>query len=400
VVNVDLLDRQPKVYKPINMVPASSTLSTDGGPTGAPVFVDGKQAGRLPIDAHTVCPGDRELEVRFVGRVIWKASVRFREAQEERVRIEARPNAAVIGADAWPRTLEEYGAQFSTTAGLPLPDPAKLDTAADWAAVDLPANTDLALAVVPDSREGAADRWYLYSPLLELVQRLDAAPSEAARPVWSASRWGMVVVDSLRAGSAVVVGIDPGGPAEPAGLAPGDRIVTIGGREVSSADQVWQTLAAAKPGRAVEAAWRTADGGEQSAEITASPTPLLIVGPESVERAMLRAAWSVVDALADPEAEPTALANLALLFGAHGHPEMAVETWRRVHWPQRRGIGEGTRQYYLGRELERLGKEDEAIAAYRLAATSESTTFHDEGPQVAPAARDRLADLGVSLSAR
>ena len=55
----------------------------------------------------------------------------------------------------------------------------------------------------------------------------------------------------------------------------------------------------------------------------------------------------------------------------------------------------GTVQYYLGRELQQIGLEADAIRAHRAAAASEATAFDDEGPSIAPAARDRLADLGT-----
>ena len=91
----------------------------------------------------------------------------------------------------------------------------------------------------------------------------------------------------------------------------------------------------------------------------------------------------------------SALANLALLLSAYGQHDRALETWRRVDWGERRGIGAGTAQYYLARELEMLGREKEAIEAYRRAAASSATTFDDHGPAIRPAALDRLADLGI-----
>ncbi len=111
--------------------------------------------------------------------------------------------------------------------------------------------------------------------------------------------------------------------------------------------------------------------------------------------ASVRAAWALSDAVSSSDREASALANLALLFSAYGQHELAAETWRRVDWGKRRGIGEGTAQYYLARELEMLGREKEAIDAYRRAAASAATTFNDHGPAVRPAALDRLADLGV-----
>jgi len=103
----------------------------------------------------------------------------------------------------------------------------------------------------------------------------------------------------------------------------------------------------------------------------------------------------VVDAATDEEVAPAARANLALLLSTFGRHELAVQSWRRVELPDNAGIGRGTVQYYLGRDLERSGAEREAIEALRVAAGSDCTAFDDEGPRIAPAARDRLVDLGV-----
>jgi hypothetical protein len=118
------------------------------------------------------------------------------------------------------------------------------------------------------------------------------------------------------------------------------------------------------------------------------------------ESAVVRAAWAVIDGLCRRDESPTAMANLALLFSAHGHHDLAADTWRRVHWGERAGIGEGTKQYYFAIEMELLGEEELAVEAYRRAAASSATTFSDEGPAVGPAAEDRLTDLGVALSVR
>ena len=125
-------------------------------------------------------------------------------------------------------------------------------------------------------------------------------------------------------------------------------------------------------------------------------SPLLVDGHENAEQAMTSAAWAVVDSACDPSGAASALANLALLFSEFGHHDLAVETWRRIRWGARTGIGDGTTQYYLGRELERLGQEQDAVKAYTSAATGTATAYHDFGPRVAPAAADRLADLGVT----
>jgi len=398
-VTIDLLDRSAKVYKPVEMAPASSILALAGGPPSAQVFVDGEAVGRLPLQPLSVCPGERKVEVRLAGRGLWRETVTLDEAVERRVEIRPRPNAALVGADAWPGGLTEFGSRFSTVPGLARPQDADLSTPAGWTRVKLPDDADLALAVVPAERSGAADHWYLYSPSLRLVTRLDHAPEELRRPHWSRRLWGFALVDSALAGPGLVVEVAAGGSAAAAGLNAGDRVISVGGREVGGAAEVLRTLAAASPGRPIAIGWRTPGGESLSAEVSAADSPALDVEPGEPPEAFLRAAWCVVDALAAPETAPAALSNLALIFGSLGQHEVAADTWRRVRWEQRPGIGEGTRQYYLGRELEALGREAEAIEAYRKAASSEATVVDDAGPRVAPAARDRLADLGVSVSA-
>jgi hypothetical protein len=123
-------------------------------------------------------------------------------------------------------------------------------------------------------------------------------------------------------------------------------------------------------------------------------TPELLGRSDSVARDSVRAAWGVVDALTGDE--PAALSNLALLFSAYGYPASAVETWNRVKWRGRKGVGDGTTQYFLGHALVAQGDEAAAVEAYGRAAAAGSTAFTDLGPRVGPAARDCLADLGVT----
>ncbi|MDX1389964.1 MAG: hypothetical protein R3344_12285, partial [Acidobacteriota bacterium] len=95
-------------------------------------------------------------------------------------------------------------------------------------------------------------------------------------------------------------------------------------------------------------------------------------------------------------ARPAAMANLALLLGDAGRHRTALETWRRVRWGSRSGVGEGTNAYYVGRNLVALAREQDALAAFKQAEASQATTFGDDGPPVGPAAADHLIDLGVS----
>ena len=67
-VTIDLLDRSPKVYKPVQMAPASSSLVLVGGPSIAQAFVDGNSAGPLPLEPSVGLSRRARVEVRVSGR--------------------------------------------------------------------------------------------------------------------------------------------------------------------------------------------------------------------------------------------------------------------------------------------------------------------------------------------
>jgi hypothetical protein len=400
VLTIDLMESAPKIFRPVSMVPASATLALDGGVEGAELFIDGEPTGRLPLEPVTVCPGERAIEIRYGGRVVWHAAVELGESAEKMLNVAPRPNAALLGADEWPPALALFAGQFSTAGGLPLTEDSDPSTPEGWAAIRLPENSDLALAVVRSSRQGAQDLWYLYSPILRSVQRLDGPPEVRERPHWSVFSLGFSVADSEIGGTALVVGLDPAGPAAAAGMKVGDRIAAVEGKTVESGAGLDDLLRARSGPDGVAVEWRNAGGEVFEARIEGKRSPRLLADSPGGERAITLAAWAVIDGLCGNDLAPAAMANLALLFSEYGHHELSADTWRRVHWGERPGIGEGTKQYYLAIELERLGEEEQAVSAYRRAAASEATTFDDSGPLIGPAAEDRLADLGVSLNAR
>ncbi len=395
-LTVNLLDRGPKRFNVVVMEPVRSTVVLSGGPPGATVDVDGSPVGRLPIEPFEVCPGTRTIDVRSRGRLLWRETRETFESTQVELDVVPRPNLVLIGAQSWPAELEDYAKRFNRLDGIPLPGSVDLATADGWRGVGLAGGTDLALAVVPSGRAGLRERWYLYSPILRTVHLVDGLPRTLSRPQWRRPAWGLSVVDSDRVGAALVIDVPDGGAAATAGVAVGGRLTAVGGREVNSAVEVRSLLAAVGADLTAAVAWVAPDGQQREGTLQGDWTPWVELAYESADQAMELAAWALVDSLADPPRAPAALSNLALLFSRFGHHELAVETWRRVRWGERSGIGEGTVQYYLAHDLERLGREEDAKRAYRRAAASLSTAVDDEGPLVAPAARDRLADLGVT----
>jgi len=396
VLTVDLLDRSPKRYETVRLLPSRARLSLHGGPPGAEVRLDGEAAGKLPSGPLEACPGEHVVEVRASGRTMWRGQVALVGSEESRIEIEARPNLVLIGIDATIDAAAEFVSGFTILERRALPDGFAPGNASSWTALGLPKQCDLALALVPSSRHGEADAWHLYSPILRHAIALDGAPAPVTRPLWSQVTWGITTVDPGDGGAPVIAVVRSGSSAAGIGLRAGDRLVTLGGQEVSSSAGVRATLDALSVERPLRIAWTDASGGKHEGDLIGRSGPRLPAAPLDATAAALLAAFALVDSIADPDDAPTALASLGLLFLDAGQSDLAEQAWRRVSWGPRAGIGEGTKAYYLGVALEALGKEDAAAILYRQAAVTDASTFDDAGPAVAPAARDRLADLGVA----
>jgi S1-C subfamily serine protease len=74
-------------------------------------------------------------------------------------------------------------------------------------------------------------------------------------------------------GGAVVQGVQPGGPAESAGIAAGDVITSVGGTQVDSATSLQAAILRHKPGDRVEVTWTASGGAQHSATVTLTSGP-------------------------------------------------------------------------------------------------------------------------------
>jgi len=393
---VDLLDKTALVLGPFQMVVSKSTLMIGGSPSGIEISLDGQLIGTLPLDPYQTCPGSHHISAHFSGRTLWSTTTTIEAGSEVPIEVSARPNIVLIGVTDWPSGLISFGEMFNRLEWPQAPVDGELSTLAGWRQLKLPGDADLALAVVPASRQGARARWYLYSPILRVVHQLDRAPGTSGRPVWETPLRGLHSVDDLAGEVVLVAGTAAGSPAAALGLTPGDRIVSLNDAPVTSSAQLAALVidAGAEDAKFI---WTGRDGTLMEAQLPSVSSPLLQASVDSLEQAILRAAWALVDAISSVDNAPAALSNLALLLSTAGQHDLAVDTWRRVQWAGRPGIGDGTTWYFMGRELESIGDEAAAIAAYRKAAASDATAGHDFGPTVRLAATDRLADLGVKL---
>ncbi len=394
MITVDLMDHAPLAIGPMVLDPVRARLTLEGSVPGAELRVDGVLSGTLPVEPLDLCPGQREVEVRAGSRVIWWDRIELPEEGGLGVEIRPRPNLARFAAE-WPPALESFARAFSARPPLPLPAGADLAAKAGWESVTLPPGTDLAMAVIPAAGEGSADRRLLFSPLLRTVEKVEGPLPDATPPAWLRSATGLRLADSRKWGKALVVDILPGSPAASAQISVGDRVLAVGGKGVEDSWQALGALRAAAPGSEIEVQVSGPDGVTRTVRIRPVATPVFPLRSDGARSPAVAAAWAAADGAVPGPASASALVNLALLLSEAGRHDLAADTLRRITWGGGKGIGAGTGAYLLGRELEALGRETEARAAFLRARGSESTAQDDEGLEVAPAAADHLADLGV-----
>ena len=71
----------------------------------------------------------------------------------------------------------------------------------------------------------------------------------------------------------VIAGVVSGTPAAGTGLAKGDRITSLGGQSVTTANSLSSILQAKRPGDKVKVVWVTSSGKQQSATVTLASGP-------------------------------------------------------------------------------------------------------------------------------
>jgi S1-C subfamily serine protease len=72
---------------------------------------------------------------------------------------------------------------------------------------------------------------------------------------------------------AAVVSVQPGTPADAAGLVAGDVIVSVNGQDVVTPTSLAALLQAHRPGDTVQLAWKDATGQSHTAQVTLAAGP-------------------------------------------------------------------------------------------------------------------------------
>ena len=383
-LNVDLLDRQPKRYPAVTMVESYVRVEPQSSLTSATIQLDDQQPIALDGEALLLCPGEHRLTVRQGGRTLWVDARDYVAGPPVPLPIVARPNVGWIGVEPSAiAALASASNNWPLELQLPAANRGQLDA---WRALDLPADLDLVVAPAAERRagfEGVADAYWIYSPALAAVERVERW--QPAAPSWTRfeAGWSLLQVGS----DVVVLAVESDSAAATLGLVADSRLLSVGGRTVTTAQDVADQLI----GDSVAIRWETPTGEAREGTLQPREVRDWQQREPATQDAFWRAATAVVLAASDDPQSADALANLALLLERYDDPRTAADQWRRAATIEPALADDAMFQYLRGRALQRAGQETAAIASFRKAYALAAA-----GDPVGAAARDRLADFGAT----
>lgn len=208
---------------------------------------------------------------------------------------------------------------------------------------------------------------------------------------------GAVVIDSDGSGHPVVADVTPAGPAEAAGLRPGDEIVAVAGVAVQSRAELAARIAAAETGETLDLAYRSAGAGN-TARLRLGASPSVELDRPDL---LPSVAWADLVLQAEkvgPSDRWLVLLDQGLLHLRADDATAAIQVLRGIRAPQTsHGLGQAAVDYWLGLALGRAGSDfrDAARQALEKAAALPGARLeHHDGPFLQPRARARLRLLG------
>jgi tetratricopeptide (TPR) repeat protein len=403
--------------------------------SAATVFLDGDARGQVPLD-FTVCEGPHTIEVRgakgrFVDRRTWKTGDAVSLTANLR---RAFPIVAVRpGTPGSADQLRQSVERALAPAGRVLvyvPDNAELAAAlkdegipVDWLGADPAAGATAArvsmearrdfgrrlagrlqaqgvVALAPGPDPGSVSVSLLASgsgaPDVLVVNPGDEASRKRAIELLGAPLPSLVtasvdaaLVDVAGVQGAVVV--RAGAAGAKAGLTAGDVIVGATGSPILSVSDLRDRLAAVKPGAGLPLQVRAPGGETRTVEGTVSFVPNVLRSDGSV---LMNTAFldlgDVTPAAASPAEKAAVYLNLAFVAMRLGSWDEARAHLAEVQLPDGPGVAAGTVAYWNGLCFEAVGRTAEARAEFTRAAAAPLARLGDDGPLVAPLAREKL----------
>jgi len=429
-------------------------------PSGAEVWVDGRRtqpeppsrAGGDEVSSNAyrlrLQPGQYRITVSDADAGVFEESVTVADRRNQTLTVRLRPGLTFLGVagddrlgaqsleeslrgafgnvDFWAfldrseeaqRVLERVGvtANRLRDAAVEGADPGR---ALDWQRLQATASRELpgsmfVLGVLEEEELAAsADLWiWPAAPGPAVAERVsvsladpgafDALARRLSETVRFTRPWsGLELIDSLLSAAPIVAEVVPGGPADTAGVLPGERVLSVGGNDVATAATADEWFATFAPGASV-ALELSGPSGDRIVELRMGSSPV-VVGPNDPGR-LYAVVWGMTAAaVGRMDAQvPSWLAQLnqaaALLHAREW--EAAAALLRTVQAPDEGGLGQGLAYYWLGVALAEAGDADGARAAFEeVLQRPDARYLSNDGPYLLPMARARLAALDAAAA--
>jgi len=437
---------KPDDYRetPVRLRPAVGSLVAESTPSGASVFVDGERRGTTPATVADVCEGTRTIELRGgAGRLLQRATVKTGETIE--IRGPLKPAFALLPAGSAmiaevPDRRADVEHALSGTGQVTLFVPVgreaeEMRMPPEWlafdagrrpigaaAALNAAARRDLStkfaraldvqgIAAVSQPSPGSAD---LVVAVLAAgagepdvvpvtLERTDSVAAAVGRfdfvpPLWRRGI-GLLTADVLDMDGLVVARVDPGSPAEGAGIKAGDLLVRADGQSVSDSAALQQLIDSKRPGEPVVIEARDRTGRARAIHVPVAESPRLM---SVADRGLLfnpisLALHSRLDG-AQPKEQGILRLNLAVALMRLGDDAGARALLEAVQLAAGPGISQGTQKYLLGLTYENEGDTASAAQAFE-AARSSGGLLTEDGPSIAVLAERKLNGTVATPSA-
>jgi S1-C subfamily serine protease len=109
--------------------------------------------------------------------------------------------------------------------------------------------------------------------VLGVVRQIQAGRSSSTVHIGGTAFLGVDVANRGAGSGTFVSGVVPGSGADHAGLQPGDQLIALDGRQITSADGLVSMLLGHKPGETVTLTWIGVDGAQHSAAVVLAGGP-------------------------------------------------------------------------------------------------------------------------------
>lgn len=433
----------------VNLVSTEATMSIRSDLAGAEVFLDGESVGETPAEL-TVCPGTYKLLVRHDGGKK-ESKIEVGENEDLEIEVPLRPSLTFLGiypsefvspeiyrdaarvlgtaldkdvaffnVDA-PNSdkLAEYFSEnslnlthFIAELGKPRPDVEGVGKVVETLTQDLdtnllligyfdlqePSPTTVTLALFSDRHPypditrldfRSPQDVKIFTSKFQYPERL----SNLFYETWFGAK--MMDVDFGDAVMPVIMDVQAGSPAKTVGLKPGDVVLKVDDRPLTTT-QIVRHLGGKKQDDVARLNVRSLDGSEHvyRVPVTHTPVELSLKSRDILYNVYLTKLLRLTYENTKEPILSLARFNLALIHMRFNDYKSALEILNDITLEGTRGISQGTVLYYRGLCHEKLGDAKSARAAYQEAtAFANSTVGSSEGPLVPTLARERLNAL-------